>query len=40
MSRNAIIGVVVLAVVLYMVTSSRTEVKEKSSCGCQSKNMR
>ena len=39
MKHTTIVGIVVLAIILYMATSSRTEVKEKSSCGCQSKNM-
>ena len=37
-NQNAIIGLVFLAIVFYMFTSSRTEVKEKS-CGCGSKKM-
>jgi len=34
MKQSVVIGVVVLAVVFYVFTSSRTEVKKEKSCGC------
>lgn len=39
MSKSAIVGIVLVAILFYVLTSARVEVKEKSSCGCQSKNM-
>jgi hypothetical protein len=31
---TTVVGVVVLAIVFYLLTSSRTEVKKEKSCGC------